>query len=171
MYKKAVSLFVLLFLFSCQGLQQKDVSTDQVIEQGTAQSREFFSSERKYNELFRIFASVKYYQSKQYEHEKKITLKEDVSGNAYFQEQLKPFNRVNYFGYAVLKIELHSDSGKIARVRSIRSSGVQEIDKLIFDDVLRLQFAFKSKEITPQSFYIGYAVYLTKAPQILTLKK
>lgn len=153
-------LFV-VFLSSCQTTQVQTELPDVKLE-GTEQSRNYFSLERKYQETFRIFSSTQHYFIKQYQNQETIRLKEDKSGDAYFQKQLLPFDRIDYFGYLVAKMELYQDSGKISRIRLMRSSGVQQLDELILRDILRFQFQFPQKKVLPRIFYIGYAVNLKR---------
>lgn len=160
-YYSLAFLFVVAFLASCQTIQVQTQFPEIKLE-GTEQSRNYFSLERKYQETFRIFSSSKHYFVQQYQNQETIRLKEDKSGDAYFQKQLLPFDRIDYFGYLVAKMELYQDSGKISRIRLMRSSGIQQLDELILKDILRFQFQFPQKKVLPRIFYIGYAVNLKR---------
>lgn len=150
-----------LVLVSCQTVEQK-LETPVPITEGTKESREFFEMESKYSEVFKIFVSTEDYIARQLLSKETIQLKEDKRGDKYFQEQLQPFNKIDYFGYVVAKVELYQDSGKISRVRPIRSSGIQQIDQMVLEDILRFQFVFPQKKVTPYIFYLDYAIQLSK---------
>ena len=115
---------------------------------------------------FRVFAAASFYERRQIHSHEIIEAKEDFQGDKMAAEELKKYNKVNFYGKALLKIELYPASGALSRVRFLRSSGISELDRIISEDITRWKFSFlventKDDEI-PEQFMVEYAIFLEK---------
>ena len=124
----------------------------------------FFQAERARGEVFRIFVSSDEFSKQQYKYQEKVSIKDDVATDRELCEELKKtYDKIDYKAQAILKIDLYPDSGTISRVRFLRPTGLSEMDKLISEDVSRLQFEFADeKNIDPIQFKITYMIMLRK---------
>ena len=135
----------------------------------------FESEDPNEHEVFRIFLSSDDYIRKQLNANDTITLAEDPSGNKAASSDLIPYNKINFKAKVVVKMTIYEDTGTIAKIRFLRSSGISEIDKLISEDVTRWKFEFPKGKIEPNmleaSFYIFLKSTINKEQAKKELKK
>ena len=98
---------------------------------------------------------------KQLSYLSEISFKDDKAGEHEVCKELLKYNKIDFEGEAIIKLELHHETGQIFRVRWIRSSGISELDKLIADDITRWTFEFKDKK-TLLSLIVTYKIHLSK---------
>ena len=174
-------VFISLILFFAQCKSTPKKTTDKIIddkqvivtqddtvtslpltEKEAALRNNYFNADKQRDEVFRFFISSDEFARKQLGHEKKFSINDDPETDKELCEELKKtYDKIDYRARAVVKIELYPDSGKISRVRFIRPSGLSEMDKLISEDVSRLQFNFVDENsIEPNSFRISYFILL-----------
>ncbi|MDH5717971.1 MAG: hypothetical protein OEZ22_10065 [Spirochaetia bacterium] len=159
----AITFFLLLFV-SCKSAQvvsEKTEVPDAIVDK----YNEFYSKPNEPDEVFRVLLSSEFYEIRQTAYEDILYVKDDPAGNQMTSEELEQYNKVDYFGRAVLKIELYSKTGKLARLRFLRSSGISEIDRLISEDITRWHFKFQEgvkEEDLPDIIIVVYGIVLEK---------
>ncbi len=131
------------------------------------------------NEAFRVYVDATGYEREQMRMLKEMTILSDEVGDSLFIEELIKYNKIDYQSHAIINISVYPDTGRIARIRFARSSGVSEIDKLIGDDLtrwkIRLLNQTEGKNKPLNSFMIVYFItlenVLSKKETIDILKK
>jgi len=124
--------------------------------------RDFYNKKARSKEVFKIFISSDNYVIKQLSREGKIEIKADPGGEQSFVDELKRYDMVNHFSEAIFSVELYEDSGMISKIRPVKPASVAELNKIIADDITRLQFKFPGKKIQPLKFNIRYGILLQK---------
>ena len=165
-YKIIAFSIVIFFNNACKTTQtQVTIPENQsVLVAYETNKNTFFTQPVRKDEVFRVFASSDGYEVKQTSAAKLIQLEEDLPGNESFAKDLEKYNKVNYKASAVLKLMLYQDSGKVSRIRFLRSSGISEIDKMIGNDLTRWRFIFADpKVISPIEFIITYQILLSNS--------
>lgn len=170
---KIFYIFLCSFIFifttiTCGTAQKKDniqtgenlIRNEKQKEIFDAANKEFETKLREKSEVFRVFVSSDFYQSRQMTADDTIKLKDDPGGKLNFSESLKNFNKIDWTSEATVKLELYPDTGKISRIRFVHPSGIGEIDKLVSDDITRWVFEFPRENIEPRIFTVSYFIIL-----------
>lgn len=129
---------------------------------GGAVRSEFLSSPARELETFRIYADSEKYVLEQLNYKGTIQVVEDPSGEKLFMEEIKKFDKIDRFNVAIFKVEVYEETGTIARIRPVKPAEISEINKIIADDITRLQFEFSEDKIEPLVFEIQYGIRLQK---------
>jgi hypothetical protein len=124
-----------------------------------APNEEFLS--KSGNESFRIVMMSDRYLVRQKKYEDSFSRVEDTSGDEYFMERLKRMDLVDAAREGEVRVWVYPDSGRLMKIRFVESSYIEEIDKLIIDDVQRWTLRF-SRGIYPRNFTVRYRVVLRK---------
>ncbi|MDH5721379.1 MAG: energy transducer TonB [Spirochaetia bacterium] len=158
-------LFTALSVMFCGSTQIKDEKKE--IPENILKFYEgFFGEPVDEEKAFRVFCSSGYYERRQLNSFEILEIKNDAEGDHLAAEDLKEYDKVDFFGKAVVKIELYPDTGTLSRVRFLRSSGISELDRIISEDITRWKFSFlienKEDDEIPEQFLVEYAVLLEK---------
>ena len=150
--KKCFTVITLLFLlfgiFSC-------TTVDPLIKE----NNDFLSQSG--GEAFRVVMMSDAYFVKQKAYSSNMSRQEDTSGDSYFMERMKKLDVVNEKREGLIRVWVYPDSGRLMKVRFLQSTYIQEIDKLIIDDIQRWTFQF-NRGISPLVFTVRYRVVLRK---------
>ncbi len=144
-----VMLFLLLLLFaSCK-------TVDPLVKANS----DFLSNSS--GETFRVVMMSDRYLVEQKAYSSNMSRQEDPSGDDYFMERMKRLDVVNETREGLIKVWVYPDSGRLMKVRFLESTYIQEIDKLIIDDIQRWTFNY-NRGIHPLVFTVRYRVVLRK---------
>ena len=157
-------------IISCQSAPKvsspEDEEKQEIPENIKEHYDSFFNETSDEEKNFRVFSSSEYYERRQLNLHDIIEIKSDLDGDKMAAEELKEYDKVNFFGKALVKIELYPDTGNLSRVRFLRSSGISELDRIISEDITRWKFSFlvenKKDDEFPEQFMVEYAVLLKK---------
>jgi len=158
--KLILGLLILGLSFSCSSTSTRNEQSSNPVVQKA--QKQFYKKATRSKEVFKIFVSSDNYVIKQVSKDGKIAIKTDPSGEKSFVTELQRYDMVNHFSEAIFSVELYEDSGVIAKIRPIKPASVAELNKIIADDITRLQFEFPGEKITPVKFYIRYGILLQK---------
>ncbi len=120
----------------------------------------FFEQDKRKYEYFRVFITSEEYEITQLAGEDIIQVEEDIEGNKLFSKEIARYDKIDYMASPVLRVTLYEISGKISRIRILRSSGLSELDKLIGDDMTRWKFKYLNQDQTLNEFNIHYRIIL-----------
>lgn len=166
--KKNIFILSILLLFSsimflsCKSSDKKE--EDSLVDYPFyKESREkFFAQKPSSDEVFQIFITSEEYTKKQVSAKDTIKLIPDEKGDLEFRKVIDGYNKIQYFAYGVVMLELYPGMGRLKRIRFINPSGVGEIDKLISEDVTRWKYKFPKGYVAPLRFHVRYGVALRK---------
>ena len=156
--KQLQLLFVAFLFLSCSTPQVKENRETSLLREKV--THEFESNEPRENEVFRIFLSSEKYIRKQIKAKDTIHLVEDSSGNEASSKELLPYDKINFKTRVIARITIYAESGTIAKIRFVRSSGISEIDKLTSEDITRWRFNFPTGKVEPLTFEITFYIFL-----------
>jgi hypothetical protein len=111
------------------------------------------------NELFRVKITPTEYKIRQLRHFDKIKRIEDKEGDEKIIEELKKYEgiiKTERIGLA--ELWFYPDTGKPMRIRIKKTTGLQEFDLLINEDLTRWRF----KPIRSKKYPVMYVKYLIK---------
>ncbi len=123
---------------------------------------EFFSHAPREIEAFQVYADSERYVVNQVNYENSITIVNDPVGEKQFTDEIHKYDKIDRFNEAIFKVQLYEDTGTIAKIRPSRPAEISELNKLIADDITRLQFKFSDDKIEPLEFEIRYGIRLRK---------
>ncbi|HRX15583.1 MAG TPA: hypothetical protein P5123_04670 [Spirochaetota bacterium] len=112
-------------------------------------------------EAFRVVMMSDSYLVQQKAYSSNMSRQEDTSGDSYFMERMKKLDVVNEKREGLIRVWVYPDSGRLMKVRFLESTYIQEIDKLIIDDIQRWTFQY-NRGISPLVFTVRYRVVLRK---------
>ncbi|MBN2434889.1 MAG: hypothetical protein JXK07_06440 [Spirochaetes bacterium] len=112
-------------------------------------------------EAFRVVMTSDSYLVQQKAYSSNMSRQEDTSGDSYFMERMKKLDVVNEKREGLIRVWVYPDSGRLMKVRFLESTYIQEIDKLIIDDIQRWTFQY-NRGISPLVFTVRYRVVLRK---------
>lgn len=101
---------------------------------------------KKESELFHIVASSQGYDVQQVGFEDTLKWIGNESGNKIFQKEVFLYNKIDYTAESLLQVQFYKGTGKIAKVRFLKTSGVSELDSLILDDLTRWKINYIGEE-------------------------
>lgn len=170
--KTAIILLVMIpmILVACGSGQTKDAKAD-LDDSGYGKVSEMPADVKKHydkfmkiephrQEVFRVFATSDYYERQQISQKENIQIKKDPLGDQALSEDLKKYDKVDYYAQGLVWLELYPDSGKISRVRFLQPSGIGELDKVMADDITRWKLEFPKDIITPSRLTVRFAFVL-----------
>lgn len=150
----SLNIFVILLVSSCATLEINPVYRE---------NERFLDSEPvDENDLYHVVLMSDRYQVSQKQYSAKIVKNDDISGDEYFQSEIAKHDKIDEARQGIVKVWLYPDSGKIMKVRFIKSTYLRELDKIILDDIQRWSFSFPEKDIFPAKFNVLYRVVLRK---------
>jgi len=179
MYTNKFLFLTLLLLFYCGTTSVKEDEKWKVPEDSKEQYDSFFSDVPAEETVFQVFFSSGYYEKRQVNLSDIVEVRADIDGDKRASKELKDFDKVDFFGKALLKIELYPDTSTLSRVRFLRSSGISELDRIISEDITRWKFSFlvenTKEDDIPEQFIVEYGVLLkrkiTRKEAVEELKK
>ncbi len=113
-------------------------------------------------EVFRVYVSSDTYVVRQYKYDGLIQRREDKDGDQYIKDMLKPLNKITEEREGLIELQLYPHSGSIAKVRPEKLTFLEELDRVMVDDMQRWVYQFPKKVITPTKFYVRYKIKLQK---------
>ncbi len=113
-------------------------------------------------EIFRVLMTSSEYKAVQLSYTDNMSRIDDTSGDMFFMERLKRYDKINEVREGEVRVWLYPDSGRLMKVRFINSTYIEELDKLILDDVQRWTFSFKNNYISPTLFNVRYRIVLKR---------
>lgn len=125
-----------------------------------AQANEAFLSQSK-GETFRVVMMSDRFIVRQKQYEGNVSRAADTSGDQYFMERLKKMDVVDASREGVIRVWVYPDSGRLMKVRFVESTYIEEVDRLIIDDIQRWTLNYKAG-VYPRNFTIRYRVVLRK---------
>ncbi len=146
-----LGLLILIAFISCKTTTPVDPIT---------KANEAFLSETK-SETFRVVMMSDRYLVRQKQYEDNITRVEDESGDQYFMERMKKMDVVNTAREGEIKVWVYPDSGRLMKIRFVESTYIEEVDRLIMDDIQRWTLKF-NRGVYPRQFRVRYRVVLRK---------
>ena len=118
-------------------------------------------------EYFRVILTSEGYLLRQIRGSEFVSRNVDLDGDKLISENLKKYNKVNFLDYGVIKVDFHQESMTVKSVRFNKAPRINEIAKIIQDDITRWKIDFLIKEdndndIQLSEIIINYKVILKK---------
>ena len=181
---KIVSLFICLLFLRCSStmeLKQPEIKSDvknyhpsgteelildknlnevQISEKDDI----FFRSDSKNkSEYYRVILSSDSYQIRQIRGSEELIREPDSEGDKLISESIQKYDKIDFEIYGTLKLNFNI---KLKNVKSIQFTSkvprINEIAKIMQDDLVRWFFEFKNEEINLRYILISYKVILKK---------
>lgn len=149
-------LWIIGLVGMCKTPQEREgfvTGKEKVIED--AINHDFFRKEGG-NEIFRVYLSSDFYLCKQYGKEDWIARKKDPGGDNFARELIVGLNKIDEEREGVVKVTLYPRSGAISKIRPIRLTFLEELDRVMVEDLQRWQFNFPKRTIRPLNFFIRF---------------
>ncbi|MFW5808588.1 MAG: hypothetical protein ACOCWH_06015 [Spirochaetota bacterium] len=125
-----------------------------------AEANEAFLSQSN-GDTFRVVMMSDRYIVRQKKYEENLSRIADESGDQYFMERLNKMNVINAAREGEIRVWVYPDSGRLMKVRFMESTYIEEVDKLIIDDIQRWTLDYK-RGVYPLKFNVRYLVVLQK---------
>ena len=156
--KKCAAL-LLLFAVACTTTAKKESEVTKYDP-----TKDVFLTEqvKDKNEIFRVLMTGDVYLVGQKGFENSIARSKDDSGDTYFMGEIKNLNKISETREGVVGVWLYPDSGKLEKVRFLRSTFIRELDAMILEDIQRWNYDFKNKRVDPRYFTVHYKIILEK---------
>ena len=176
-----ISFLILLFSFiSCSSAKeevkdtkdqktfypagQKEIILDENGKevQITSRDPELFQKDSKNSdEVFRVVLSSESYQVRQIRKSEFIKRKPDPGGDSIIMEELLKYNKKDFVDDGIISVKLNAKTGKMETINTDRSTRIQQLLKIIFNDAPRWTLEHKStEEPTVTKYLITYNVVL-----------
>ncbi len=178
--KKIINFLFILYcssLFSCVTIGFGNYKSDENTLEDTLEKKlqsQFKIEEPRKNEMFRVFASSQVYLREQLQKQDAFYFIKDDSSDFDFCKELAIYDKINFKSKTIIKVSLYKNSGTLAKIRFVRSSGISELDQIISEDMTRWRFKFVNKNILSSfevAFYILLENQITKEEAKKELKK
>ena len=159
--KKLLFLYIVTMILgsilSCKTIHKKD---SDLIESEIKEKDPFLDAiDVSDSELFRVKITTTEYKIKQIRHFDKIQRVEDEKGDKEVIKKVKKYQgiiQIERIGIA--ELWLYPDTGKPMRIRIKKTTGLQEFDLLINEDLTRWRF----KPIKSKKYPVMYVKYLIR---------